>query len=173
MVLLSFTRVFVNALEERLWILALLLIVNGIILYLPQHLPGANKGAQSMSSLDGLLIGIAAGAGVVPGISRMGTAISAALVRGADRRFAVELALLLSVPALILLVIFEGIGAVMLGVTLTAMTVLTMVTAGASAFVAAYFGIIFLRFLAFRVGFSSFSYYCWGAAMLTTIIYLI
>ena len=164
---------FVNHLSQRLWILALLLTVNGIVLFVPQHLPGANKGPQSMSSLDGLLIGIAAGFGIIPGISRMGSAVSTALLRGADKRFALEIGLLLSVPALILLLIIQVLTAVSLGVVLTGSTLLAMVIAAAASFVAAYFGIILMRFLAFRLGFSGFAYYCWGAAMITVIIYLI
>ena len=163
----------VHDLYERLWILAILLAVNGVLLYIPQYLPGANKGAQSLSRLDAVLIGLAAGCGIVPGISAMGSAISAARIRGADRKYAVDLALLLCVPALLVLIVLEGLAAVTAGIALTGIAIFYCVTAVAASFLSAYWGIILMRFLAVKVGYSGFAWYCWGLALFTLILYLI
>lgn len=162
----------VHDLHERLWILALLLIGNGLILYLPQFLVGANKDALSMSSLDALLIGLGSGLGAFPGISRLGAATSVGLVRGTDRRYILDVCLVLSIPALVVLIaldcfaIFSAIGGI------TVFTVIRYFVAGLAAFASAYFGIQILRFLSVRSGFSGFAYYSWGLALFSFILYL-
>lgn len=160
-------------LYQRLWILAIFLGVNGIVLYVPQYLPGANKTAQSLSALDAMLIGIAGGCGMIPGISRIGAAVSTGLIRGVDRRYALELALLISVPALLALVLLTGLAAMGGGASFSGGTLLRCITVTASAFGAAYFAIFLMRFLSVRVGFGGFAYYSWGLALFTLILYLI
>jgi hypothetical protein len=41
------------------------------------------------------------------------------------------------------------------------------------AYIGAYFALIFLRFMSVKLGFSGFSYYCWGAALFAFILYMI
>ena len=159
-------------LYERLWILAGFMAVNGIILFLPPYMTGANKGARSLSSLDALLIGLAAGVGMIPGISRIGSAISIARIRGTDRRYAADLALLISIPALVVLTVIQLFGAVA-ATAWSGMLVLCGITVLVAAFGAGYLGIYFLRFLAYKAGYSGFAYYCWGAALFTLLLYLI
>ncbi len=158
-------------LYQRLWVLAILLGINGIILYIPQHMPSANKTAQSLSGLDTMLIGLAAGAGIIPGISRMGMTLSVAQMRGADRRYGMELALLSSIPVLLILMIISAFQAVT--ATVATVSILCCAIVAVSSFVASYLGVVMMRFLAVKTGFSSFAYYCWGAALFALIIYLI
>lgn len=162
----------VNRLYERLWIMAIFMALNGIVLFLPPHFPGANKGAVSLSSMDAMLIGLSAGAGMIPGISRVGCAISVARIRGCDRRYAADLALLLSMPALVLMAVISLVSSVGT-VALSGAAVLCCIVTLFSSFVSGYFGIYFMRFLAHRAGYSGFAYYCWGASLFTLLIYLI
>lgn len=162
----------VYQLYQRLWIMAILMAINGIVLFVPPYFPSANKSARSLSSLDALCIGLAAGAGMIPGISRVGCAISAAGLRGADRQYAADLSLLMSIPALAVLAVI-GMVASLGTVAFSAAIVLCCVSTAVAAFVSGYFGIYFMRFLAHRVGYSGFAYYCWGAALFTLLIYLI
>ena len=174
MVILAFlTYGLVHDLHDRLWVLAIILGINGILLYVPQYLPGANKGAQSLSRLDAVLIGLAGGAGVVPGISAVGSAVSVARIRGADRKYAVDLALLLCIPGLILLIAAELVASVTGGLAVTGLTVLYCFTAAAASFLSGSWGIVLLRFLAVKAGYSGFAYYCWGMALFSLILYLI
>ena len=77
------------------------LILNGIILFVPQFLPSGNKDSRSMTRLDGILMGLFGALGVLPGVSRVGAMLSVASVRGADKQKALTWCLLVSVPALI------------------------------------------------------------------------
>ena len=158
-------------LHERLWILAGFLIVNGILLYIPQFLPAGNKDSRSLSSLDSILIGLSSGLGVVPGLSRVGLSTSTGLLRGADKRYALDAALLLSIPALIVLLIIDFFG-IFSAAGVTFLGVLSCFTAGITSFFSAFFGIYIMRFLAVRVGFSGFAYYSWGLSLFSFILYL-
>ena len=158
-------------LHERLWILAGFLIVNGILLYIPQFLPAGNKDSRSLSSLDSILIGLIGGLGVVPGLSRVGLSTSTGLLRGADKRYALDAALLLSIPALIVLLIIDFFG-IFSAAGVTFLSVLSCFTAGITSFFSAFFGIYIMRFLAVRVGFSGFAYYSWGLSLFSFILYL-
>jgi undecaprenyl-diphosphatase len=162
----------VGQLYQRMWLLAILIGINGIMLYLPPYLPGANKGAVSLSALDGMLIGLSAGAGIVPGISTMGWSITTAKLRGTDKRYATEVALMLtlgSLPAWMLIDVIEAFGAA----SFSGPIFLYGVTVAAASFLSGYLSIKFMRFLAVKAGYSGFAYYCWGTALFALILYLI
>jgi len=159
-------------LYQRLWILAGVMVLNGIALFLPTYLPGANKGARSMSNLDAMIIGIFSGLGIVPGLSGIGCGIAAARIRGADRRYATDLALMIAVPVLAALTVIRFFGSV--GVTAwSATTVLYGFTVLMSSFGAGYLAIHLLRYLSVKTEHVGFAYYCWGAALFTLLLYLI
>lgn len=162
----------VHDLYERLWILAGFLILNGILLYIPQFLPGANKDSRSLSSMDAMIVGLSGGLGVVPGLSRVGLTASAGLIRGADKRYSLDTALLLSIPALAVLLIIDFFGIFSATTGITFLAVLSCFTAGITSFLSACFGIYIMRFLAVRAGFSGFAYYSWGLSLFSFILYL-
>ncbi len=65
---------------------------------------GKRKGARTYKELtivDGVIIGIAQGVGVLPGISRSGITISAGLLRKLERSIAGEYSFVLSIPAIL------------------------------------------------------------------------
>lgn len=157
---------------QRMWLLALLMIVNGIVLYIPQFLPQGNKSSQSVSRLDGLLIGLAGSLGVIPGLSRIGAAASVGRMRGVDSDYILGVCLILSIPALAVLIAFDIYSIIALAVSFSFGMILKYLLTAVTAFIGAYFGIVLMRFLAVKVGFSGFAYYCWGGALFTFILYL-
>lgn len=157
----------------RLNIIAVFLVLNGILLFLPLLMANGNKDSRSMSRLDGVFVGIVSALSVLPGVSLTGAAASMAVVRGADKQHALNWALLLNIPALALLMGFDlyflfanGVGVIGFGV------VVQYVLAGASAFCSAYFATLLMRFLAANLDYSGFAYYSWGAALFTFILYI-
>lgn len=157
---------------ERLWILGFALILNGIFLYMPQFMARANKNARHLSAVDSLLIGLGGALAVIPGVSRVGMLHSAATMRGTDREYALQTALLLCIPALIVQLVFDCIVVFSSITGVTFLVVICVITAFAAAAVSSYFSIIFIRFLSVNAGFSGFAYYSWGVAMLAFILYL-
>jgi len=173
-VLSCLASAWIVPLGYRLWPLALALTLNGILLYAPQYMPGANKDARSLSGLDGFLIGIAGALSVVPGISGVGAMTSVGQLRGCDRQYSLLLSLLLCVPALAVLVLVSGFTLIATGFSgLSAAALPGILTAGAAAFLTASCALMLMRFLAVKAGFSGFAFYSWGAALFTFILYLL
>ena len=158
----------------KLHIAALLLFLNGLLLYIPQYLPRGNKDSRHMSKLDSLLFGIVTAVSIFPGLSRTGLTGSTAAARGADTSQAYKWALFLSIPAIIIMLCFDVFTVFMTG--FDGIGFLFIVQCLLSA-VAAYFGalasITFMRSLTAHSGFAGFSYYCWGASLFMFILYLI
>lgn len=159
-------------LGDQPWLIALLLILNGIVLFLPQFFRSGDKNAQSMSAMDSVLIGLGGALAVLPGVSRMGTLISVGRLRGCDSRYAVDLALLASLPAMLVLIAFDLYFIFFGSGVLALKWFIVYVLSAAASFISAYFGILLMRFLAVKVGFSGFSYFCWGLGLLVFILYL-
>ena len=173
MLLLSIPAfVLVSRLGNPLWLVALLLLVNGVILYVPQFLPGGNREALSLSAADSLLTGISGAFGRLPGISGIGASMSALKARGVDWQYALQICLLLSVPAFLIAMGCDVYGMVIANAGISLGDIFYYLLTAASAFAGAYLGIIFMRFLAVKAGFSGFAYYCWGMALFGIFLYL-
>ena len=89
--------------SERLGGLAMalvgaLMMVTGAILLRGRRGGGART-REDVGALDAVLVGAAQGLAALPGLSRSGLTVSALLWRGVDRREALALSFLLSVPA--------------------------------------------------------------------------
>ncbi|HTN58038.1 MAG TPA: undecaprenyl-diphosphate phosphatase [Protaetiibacter sp.] len=84
---------------RSLWIVAIVLIVFGLLLWLADWLGRRTKPIEAMSYRDGILIGLAQMLALIPGVSRSGASISAGLALGYTRPAAARFAFLLAVPA--------------------------------------------------------------------------
>ncbi len=81
-------------------IVGLALLGTAGILLASMRAGRGSLGAHELSLFDALLVGIAQGFSVIPGISRSGATIGVALGRGASPDVAVEFSLLAAVPAI-------------------------------------------------------------------------
>lgn len=151
-----------------------LLLINGIILYLPERMLHGNKNASGMSTMDAWLIGAVSAISVIPGFSRMGLGISIAQMRGADRKHALNWAYLLSVPAVLVLIVSDFVnmtfGAQLLVLSTNFWGYLLL---SISAFAGSYLSVYFMRNVVLHHGLCAFSYYSWGAALFMFILYLL
>jgi len=75
--------------------------ITAVVLLLTDKIKNSNKKSQDISYVDALLVGIAQGAAVFPGISRSGSTIVAALARGIKREDAARFSFLMSIPAIL------------------------------------------------------------------------
>lgn len=161
------------ALGSDLIFVAAFLAVNGMILYIPQYLPGSNKESGDMTPVEGLLMGLGGAVSTLPGISSLGTAVSIGTVRGMDQKYAMNTALIMNIPVTMGLIVYDlidlfrsGLGGQSFGM------VAVSLLAAAAAFAGVFLGIKALYKIADTVGFSVFGFYSWGAALLTFILYL-
>lgn len=154
------------------WI-ALFVLINAVILYLPVLMPSGNKDSRSLTPMEGLLMGLGGALSVVPGFSALGVTTSIALLRGTDRVFALNMSLLLQMGVTAGLVIMDlitmataGIGSISFG------ALLVCILAVPAAFVGVYLGVKILRTLAVNIGFNIFAFYCLGLALFSFILFL-
>lgn len=154
-------------------ILSLVLLLNGVILYLPQFLPGSNKNSLNLSPLDSILMGLGAVVSLIPGVSCIGTVTSVGSVRGADRSFALSMALLLNMIVNIGFAVYDVIDIFNAGAGgLSFRVLMGYLLCAAAAFGGVVLGVAIMRKLAANKGFGMFACYCWGAALFTFILFL-
>lgn len=160
--------------ENKLVFISVFLFVNGIIIYVPQFLPGCNKDSRTLSRVDGLLMGLGGGLSVFPGISGIGAAVSVGSVCGVDRSYALNMSFMLSMGITVCLIVFDILGIIAGGIgTISVLILLKYVMSAAAAYAGAAFGIRLMRLMAVNSGIYIFSYYCWGLALFTFILNLL
>ena len=152
--------------------ISLLLLIGGVVLYIPQYLPGANKDSRSLSRKDALMLGISGAVGVIPGISRIGTMISVGLMKGCDRGYILDIALLASLPVLLGLMIVDCVAIAMAPAAIGLMMLLYCLLAAAAAFGGAWLAMGIMRFLSVKSNFYGVAYYNWGLALFSFLVYL-
>ena len=163
--------------KSRNWIdgafgVALSLTVYGLLLYLPRLLSSGNKESQSFTRIDGFVMGIGGSLGVIPGFNRLGCMYSLAICRGADRSYALDLSLLLSIPAIAGMLCFDIFSCTAGLANITGLQLLGLVVAFLASSVGAYLSIGLTRFTINRTNTVGFAYYSWGLAMFLLLIYL-
>jgi undecaprenyl-diphosphatase len=88
-------------------IVGIALFVTGLLLAVTRWIRGTGRGIIHMTLIDALVIGVAQGIAVVPGISRSGITIVAGIVMGLKGDVAAKYSFLLSVPAILGAIVFE------------------------------------------------------------------
>lgn len=147
---------------DNLLVVGLALLATGFLLFLSRQ----REGKRALNYLDSLLIGVAQGIAIIPGISRSGTTISIGLLRKVDHGTAFKLSFLLSIPAT-------------LGATIADSGDLTLlIDNGASIAVVAgiisstivgYLSLQILRKVILKRKFHWFAIYCWVVGSLVII----
>lgn len=149
-----------------------LLALNGIILYVPQFLPGANKESGAMTRIDGLILGLGGALGVLPGISCLGAGVSIGSVRGMDMKKVLNLALLMNIPVNLGLLVFDVMELAGGSMHLSFGSIFGALLAAAAAFGGIVLGIRLLQRIAQNLGYSVFGFYSWTVALLMFFLYL-
>ncbi len=143
------------------------LLLTGFILFFSDYVARGRKTERTATVTDTLLVGCAQALAVIPGLSRSGATISAGMLRGFDRRFAVRFSFLLSLPAILGANVLSLIDAVQGGfdTSLLPMYLTGVVVAMLSGLLA----ITLVRFLSDKGKFGSFAYYCWAVGALSIV----
>lgn len=93
---------------RNLWLIASALIALGLVLALAERVGRRDRGEESIRLRDGLIVGLAQSAALVPGVSRSGATITAGLFVGLERPVAARFSFLLSIPAVVLSGLYEA-----------------------------------------------------------------
>ncbi|MBF0201221.1 MAG: undecaprenyl-diphosphate phosphatase [Desulfamplus sp.] len=96
-----FFKQYMDAMSDSINFVGCMMLVTGTFLWLTRGIKPSGAGIMAMGYKRALLIGICQGLAVIPGISRSGATISAALFSGMDRETAARFSFLLSIPAIL------------------------------------------------------------------------
>ena len=145
-----------------------LLITGIVLLVIDLSRAGGTKAAKDASLSNAMWIGISQGLSVFPGLSRSGLTISAGLMSGFSRTFAVKYSYILSIPAILGSLVMElgqfGSPAMTVGLGFT--YVLGMVISG----IVASFVIRYCLKLVQKGRFRGFAIYCFVIGFVTLIM---
>ena len=160
--------------EKKLPLLALMLLLNGIFLYIPQFLPTSNRDSRTLSRVEGLLMGIGGGLAAIPGFSAVGLSNAIGSVCGVERGFALNMTLLMNMYLNVGLIVHDIINLAEVGLKGTSFeVVLRCLCAGLAAFGAAFLAIRLVRRLFQERDYTGFSFYCIGLALFIFILNLL
>lgn len=164
-------RFMVN-IKASLILTSLFLILNGLIIFLPDRMMKGNKDAGLMTPFDSILIGSIGGLSVLSGFSRFGCTYSVSVARGASKAHAFTWSLLLSIPAIVCVCFFDVVSMFTGPTTAFWSNFFSYLLSGITAYGGAYLGISVIRSLTGRAGLSGFAYYCWGLSLISFFIFL-
>lgn len=150
----------IESLFSNLLAVGVALIITGCILFISEKRVGSKK----MTALDSLLIGIAQGAAIIPGISRSGTTVSTGLLRKIDKTTAFRYSFLLSIPAIIGATIVESKDLIIGTVDPIPLLVGVIVS-----MIVGYASLKLLQKAVMNEKFHLFAYYCWTIGILIII----
>lgn len=141
-----------------IWIVGICFIINGIMLFLMDRHPESLDRIKDVPYSSGILVGMAQGVSVVPGISRTAATISMGVFLGFNKKLAVKYSFIMSVPAIIGQIIYKLIIAEGKGLTLSLLPgyIIGMIIAG----VVGFFAIKIMLKLILRRKYLGFAIYC-------------
>lgn len=153
-----FGRDVVSMASEILIVPGICLIVTAILLFIADHTKDGEKLPKNVTYTDAFSVGIAQGIATLPGLSRSGTTITACLLSGYQRNFAVKYSFLMSIPAILGAVVLELKDAV--GMEVTGSEIVYYIVGMLVAAVVGYVCIKTMLVIVRKKKFTGFAIYC-------------
>ncbi len=169
MIGILFKDIFENLFSNS-FLTALMLIITGVILYLTEKISSGNKKIKQLKSWQPLLVGIAQGGAIIPGISRAGTTIAASLFQGLNRKEAARFSFLISIPVIGGAGFLEFLD-VMKNESIS-FEYKYLILGFLSASISGYFALKILLKILVEKNLNYFSYYCWTVASIVLLFVL-
>ena len=145
-------------------VVGMMLLITGLVLFLTRWAKKEGRTIEKMNWMDSIIIGIAQGIAIIPGISRSGATISTGLFCGLDRELSGKFSFLLSIPAILGATFLESqkIG--------SSLEVQIGLLGMAVAFLVGIFSLTLLIKIIKMGKIFNFSYYCCGMGILMIIL---
>jgi undecaprenyl-diphosphatase len=148
-------------------------VITGLVLLFTDRLKKTTKPAEDITRLDALLIGLAQAIAILPGISRSGSTIAAALARGTRREDAAKFAFLMSVPIILGALVLQIAHLLRGGTQIHDLNLLNLGAGFITAAASGYFAINFMLKAVQKAKLRYFAYYVLALATAITIWTLI
>lgn len=161
----------VESVGATLLVPGICLLATGFILLISDFLEDTGKKPKDANYGDAFAIGTAQGIATLPGLSRSGTTITACLLCGFDRKFAVKYSFIMSIPAILgaMVLEFKDFGDLQIDGSEIAAYIVGMIIAA----VVGYIAIRLMLNLVQGRKFKFFAFYCLGIGAVSVIAYLI
>lgn len=96
-------------LPDSTLIIAIMSIVMATLLLISERVSTHKRGFDNLEIKDGLLVGLAQALALIPGVSRSGSTLTAALFLGLDRGTAARFSFLLGIPTLTVATLYKAL----------------------------------------------------------------
>lgn len=157
-----------EALFNSILYVGFFLIITGLLLWGAERVKPGDKDVKDISFTNALVIGVAQGIAIAPGISRSGATIAAGLFSGLNRELAARFSFLLSIPAI-------------LGAALVQAKDITSFDASTAVLIAGFLSAAIFGYLAIKLllkiikerSLMIFAYYCWIVGVIVIILSLV
>ncbi|MDH5438618.1 MAG: undecaprenyl-diphosphate phosphatase [Candidatus Bathyarchaeota archaeon] len=133
------------------------LLATGSFLYISER----RKNGRELGCLDSLLMGIAQGVAIIPGISRSGATITTGLLRRVEKEKVFRYSFLLSIPATIGAAVTESVN-----LNVTNVDTATLLLGTVTSMIVGYASLKLLSKIVLRERLHLFAYYCWIVGMM-------
>lgn len=147
---------------DNLLVVGAALLATGFLLFFSEQ----REGDKALGFLDSLLVGIAQGIAIIPGISRSGATISIGLLRRVGKETAFRFSFLLSIPAVLGAAIAKSGD---LNLLIDHGDVIAVVVGIVTSMAIGYMSLKVLRKIVMKKRFHWFALYCWAAGALVII----
>ena len=157
-------RDFVEAASGILLIPGICLVITAGLLFISDFAPDGTKKPRQATFANAFIIGICQGIATLPGISRSGTTITACVLSGFERKFAVKYSFILSIPAILGALVLElkDAGSMSVSASQAGIYVAGMIVAAVVGYVCIKTMLVIVR----RKKFKFFAIYCLAAGII-------
>lgn len=159
LLLTFFYKDYVEMLNSYPKVIGGILIFNGVVLFVSDRLAKTGKGLEGATAKDALTVGLLQAAAVVPGLSRSGTTITAGLLRGFDRAFAVRFSFILSIPTILGASVLEI--PEVISNPIPSADIFPYILGMVSSAVVGFAAMHLLMYISKKSNFTVFAFYCW------------
>ena len=156
---------------ETLLVPGICLCVTSVILFVADRVKPGSKTAAEATYKNSFFVGLAQGIATLPGISRSGSTVTAGLICGFEREFAVKYSFIMSIPAILGACVLEIPDLV--GAGLAASEVANYAVGMAVAAVVGYICIKAMLLTVKKNKFKWFSIYCLIAGVISVVCYFV
>ncbi len=163
-------RSFAAEAFKNLPFVASMFLVTATALFITKF--SVRDGKKSIGTMQALLIGTAQAVAILPGISRSGFTIAAAIMLLVDKKYAAKFSFFISIPAILGAVVVEGSDIFQL-LSLGTNELIVCLAGAVTAFLVGYMAIHLLLKTVVQSKFHYFAYYCFplGVVLLATVIW--
>ena len=157
-----------EALFNSILYVGIFLLITGLLLWGAERVKPGDKDVKDISFKNAIVIGVAQGIAIAPGISRSGATIAAGLFSGLNRELAARFSFLLSIPAILGAALVQA-----KDITSFDVSTSVLIVGFVSAAIFGYLAIKLLLKIIKERSLMIFAYYCWIIGIAAIIISIV